>query len=172
MGYNPVAAIGTYLWDTNQYYNNQGWSVGGTYESFSGFQAVTGFDTHGRYQAPNPTNTVVFVRTNAYEAGRANIIVYNWALSNTVGVDVSSVLAQGASYEVRNAQDFFGAAVLSGTYDGTPLRLPMTGLTVATPVGFSSPPPPTGPAFNVFILRTPGGLAPASNLHTNAVPGP
>jgi hypothetical protein len=61
------------------------------------------------------------------------------------------VLKPGARYEVRNAQDFFAPPVLSGTYDGQPLRLPMYGLGVAQPIG-SSGLQPTGPGFNVFVL--------------------
>jgi hypothetical protein len=55
---------------------------------------------------------------------------------------------------VRNAQDFLAEPVLSGVYDGQPLELPMNGLTVAAPNGPLLTPPPTGPTFNVFMLRT------------------
>ncbi len=57
----------------------------------------------------------------------------------TVSVDVSSILTVGASYEVRNAQNFFGPPVLSGVYAGGLLTLPMTGLTVAAPIGGTLP---------------------------------
>jgi hypothetical protein len=103
------------------------------------------------YFSSQPTGTHVFVRPNAYEAGRANIIVYNWDSNSTVSVDVSAVLTEGQGYELRNANDFFGAAVLNGTYDGSPLTIPMTGLSVATPVGVAAP-PADGPKFGVFIL--------------------
>ena len=119
------------------------------YGSISGFtQAQFPSNT---YYSSRPTGVKVFVRPNAYEAGRANITIYNWDLNSTVSVDVSAILSSGQGYEVRNAADFFGAAVLTGTYDGNPLVLPMTGLSVATPVGVLAP-PPTGPDFNVFIL--------------------
>jgi len=108
----------------------------------------------------------IFVRTNAYEPGRANIVIYNWDLKDTVEVNVGHVLSLGARYEVRNAQDFFGPAVMTGAYDGLLLQLPMTGLRVAKPIGFESPPPPTGPEFNVFILLPQGSIPPKrpSNL--------
>jgi len=70
----------------------------------------------------------------------------------SVAVDVGSVLAPGAVYEVRNAQDFFVPPVLCGVFQGAPLVLPMTGLTVAAPNGPLLTPPPTGPTFNVFVL--------------------
>jgi len=121
-------------------------------QGFLDWQRSTGYDSHSAYAAVNLSGTKVFVRPNRYEAGRANIIVYNWDQSNSVPVDVSSVLASNAAYEVRNAQDFFTPPVLSGFFDGQPLVLPMTGLPVAAPNGPLLTPRPTGPTFNVFIL--------------------
>jgi hypothetical protein len=108
------------------------------------------------------TGTRVFVRPNRYEAGRANLVVYNWDKLSTVAVDVNSVLAVGTRYEVRNIEDYFAPPVLSGTFDGQPLSLPMTGLTVASPTAAMLTPPPTGPAFNVFVLL-PLGAGTVSN---------
>ena len=132
--------------------------------SFSGWQAATGFDSHSTFVTGTLRGTRVFVRPNSWEDGRANIIVYNWDKLDNVTVDVSSVVRVGSSFEVRNAQDFFAAPVLSGVFAGQPLQLPMTNLTVAVPNGPVSPigplftPPPTGPTFNVFVLlrRTDG----------------
>ncbi len=103
------------------------------------------------YQTTTPTANLVEVRPNKYEPGRANIIVYNWQRLNTVAVDISPAMAVGTSFEVRNAQDFFGPPVLSGTYGGGAISLPMTGLTVAKPIAATAP-PSTAPAFNVFVL--------------------
>ena len=119
------------------------------YGSIAGF--TKGQFPNNTYFSSKPTGVKVFVRPNAYESGRANITIYNWDLKSTVSVDASAVLSSGQGYEVRNAADFFGAPVLTGTYDGSPLVLPMSGLSVATPIGVLAP-PPTGPEFNVFIL--------------------
>jgi len=116
------------------------------------WQDVTGFDWTSSYQTGNLRGTAVFVRPNRYELGRAHIAVYNWDNRSTVPVDVASVLKTGTRYEVRNAQDFFAPPVLSGTFNGQPLVLPMRGLTVAKPNGPLEAPPPTGPTFNVFVL--------------------
>jgi hypothetical protein len=105
------------------------------------------------YFSQRPAGTLVFVRPNQYEPGRANITIYNWDLNPTISVDLSSVLATGSRYEIRNAQDFFALPVQSGTYSGGTVSLPMTGLTTASPVGQPSP-PPTGPEFQVLILET------------------
>jgi hypothetical protein len=115
------------------------------------------------YFSSRPTGAHVFVRPNQYEAGRANITIYNWDLASTVNVDFSSVLPVGSQYEIRNAQNFFGAPVLTGTYAGGTLTLPMSGLSVGTPVGVAAP-PATGPEFNAFVLlsRGVGRTAPAA----------
>jgi hypothetical protein len=124
----------------------------GTPLSFSNWKQWTTRDQNSNYTQTSPTGTKIVLRPNKYERGRAHIIVYNWAKSSTVDVDVSSVLGIGAQFEVRNAQDYTGQPILVGTYYGGVLRLPMTGLKVAVPVGFTAAPPPTGPAFNVFVL--------------------
>src|SRR5205823_2201882 len=51
-------------------------------------------------------------------------------------------------------------------FDGQPLQLPMTGLTVAVANGPLLTPRPTGPTFNVFIL-----LARSVRLQATAVDG-
>ncbi len=165
--YYPCANTNAYLWDTNYYTYCSAWfrtNGGGSGFDLSQWRSTFGFDAHSTQADSVPTNTWVFMRANAYEQGRANIVIYNWTLTNTVWVDVSSVVSPGANYEVRNAQDFLGVPALKGTYNGAPLQLPMAGLTAATPVGVGSPPPPTGPGFNVFILRTKLPLASATDL--------
>lgn len=95
----------------------------------------------------------VFIRPNAYERGRAHVTIFNWDLHETVSVDLSSVLSAGDEFEIRNAQDFFGPPVLVGSYAGSPVTLPMTGLSVASPVSWPAP-RATGPEFNVFVVLT------------------
>ncbi len=103
------------------------------------------------YLESRPTGVQVFVRANAFEAGRAHIIIYNWDLAGSVDVDLTNVLLVGSRYEIRNVQDYFGLPVRTGTFTSGPLTLPMAGLSIASPVGMSAP-PATGPEFNVFIL--------------------
>jgi len=70
-------------------------------------------------------------------------------------VSLSTIVRTGARYEVRNAQDVFGAAVLSGTYDGGFVTIPMSGVTPPTPIGGSPQPPiKTGPNFDVFVVTS------------------
>ena len=126
------------------------------YGSTSGFSHSS--YPNNTYTTTRPTSLQVFVRPNAYEAGRANITVFNWPNQSSVSVDLTGVLAPGTGFEVRNAADFLGAPVLTGTYNGGSISLPMTGLSVAMPVGWSAP-AATGPEFNVFVVlpASPGG---------------
>jgi hypothetical protein len=115
---------------------------------------VAGFSTStypiNTYLSSRPTGIRVFLQPNLYEVGRANIVVYNWNLASSVNVDLSSILSPGAGFQIRNAQNYFAAPVLSGTYAGGSVTLPLTGLTPATPVG--QPTPTSTSEFNTFIL--------------------
>ena len=119
------------------------------------FGTVSGFQSSefpsNTYLAARPAGVKVFVRPNQYEPGRANITVYNWDKAPVVDANVSAVLKPGWLYEVRSAQNFFGAPVLTGTYNGAPIHIPMTGLVPSTPIGRPAP-PSTGPDFQVFVL--------------------
>jgi PKD repeat protein len=107
-----------------------------------------------------PTQDKVTILPNAYEPGRATIVVNNWDGSATQAVDLTEVVSPGVAYEIRNAQNIYGPPVVSGTYAGGSVTLPMTGLTPATPVGYAAP-PSTGPAFGVFVVLS-ASLGPPS----------
>ena len=125
------------------------------YGSTSGF-SQSAFPNNTYFGTTRPTGKKIFIRPNLYEAGRAHVVVYNWDLDDTVNVDLSSLLAPGATFALTDAQNPFGPPVVSGTYAGGSVSLPMTGLSPAVPVGVPAP-APTGPEFNVFILTsTPG----------------
>jgi hypothetical protein len=139
--------------------------------SFTSWKQQTGYDATSQCTEGACVGVECYVRPNKYEAGRANLIVYNWAGQSSVSVDVSSVLPVGTAYEVRNAQNYYATPVLSGVYQGGALSLPMTGLTVAKPNGSFTATAPIGPNFNVFILcplpsGTPDNLNAASGVAT------
>ncbi len=71
--------------------------------------------------AAAPTNTVAVVRKNRYEAGRANIGVWNWTKAKFVRIDVGGI--QG--WQLKDVKDFYGPPVATGT--GTAVTLPMNG---------------------------------------------
>ncbi len=120
---------------------------------FATWVAQTGLTGPGSYAGSGAPPNLVVVRPNQYEAGRANIIAYNWAQQSTVSVDLSAVLNVGDRYVVQNAQDFYGSPVGSGVFQGGHIELPMAGVTPPAPVGRAfTPPPVTGPTFNVFVV--------------------
>jgi hypothetical protein len=107
------------------------------------------------YAASRPTSGAqIFVRPNQYETGRANITVYNWGKASSVSANISSAgLVSGDTYEIRDAFNFFGSPVATGTYSGAAVLIPMGGLSTATPKGNGLVHPVhTAPEFGAFIL--------------------
>ena len=144
-----------YEWNENTYYGDNNLTLVGSDQltGFDTWQARTGIDKDSRYYEGKPKDTKVFIRPNKYEPGRAHIVVYNWERKDTVVIDPKSILKQGDKFKIVNAQDYFGNPVVIGVYDGKPISLSMTGLSVAKPIG-DAPcnPPVTEPEFNVFII--------------------
>ncbi len=102
------------------------------------------------------TAAAVFVKPNAYDTGRAYVVVYNWARTAAVTADLGTVLRTGDRYEIRSVQNLFGTPVTAGTYAGGPVEIPMRPAPPPTPVGMrSSQSPSTGPMFDVFVVSRP-----------------
>lgn len=99
------------------------------------------------------TGTRVIIRPNPLEKGRANVAVYNPAKRPRVLVDLSTVLTRGARYEIRNAFDVYAPPVAAGLYAGGSVGIPMTGLSIARPAAYPTP-PSVAPGFGAFIVRT------------------
>ena len=119
------------------------------------------------YYSSRPTGMKVFVRPNAYEPGRANITVFNLDRLDTVSVDISGAgLKVGDAFEIRDVQDFFGSAAVTGNYGGGNVSIPMTGTTVTSPQGYVLVQPVhTDLEFGAFVLLpvSPGGVTPSDN---------
>jgi hypothetical protein len=117
------------------------------------------------YGNTRPTGIWRFVRpVGRYEPGRAHIAIYNWDLAPTVIVDLSRAgLASGQGYVIKDAYHFYAPPVASGTFDSAKptVSIPMTGLTLATPIGNNIPDMPIHPApeFGVFIVLPVSGQA-------------
>lgn len=152
--------VTNWIWDNNNYYRDPAataWWRNLVNQTFAAWKASTGLGATDTATTAVPTGTQVIVRPNAYEVGRANIIIYNWAGAGSVSVDLSGVLAIGQAFTIVNAQDFYGTPVVSGTYTG-PVSLPMAGITPPVPVARAGTTvaPTTGPTFQVFVVRLQG----------------
>jgi hypothetical protein len=120
--------------------NNQG-SV--TFSEWQTYTANAGkaFDTNSTVASTSPNK--IGVIPNEYEAGRGHIAIFNWSLASSVSVDLSSILANGANFQVLDPRNM-GSPILTGTYSA-PVNIPTGGaeflalLVVTT----SAPPPPT-----------------------------
>jgi hypothetical protein len=142
-----LSNIGSYNWSGNSYFKSSPPSADG------------GSPVSGSY----PTGVKVMVRPNKYEKGRAHIIVLNFDKGSTVSVDLSnSGLSGGQSYEIRDAQNFYGSPVVTGTYNGGSITLPMTQTSTAQMINYTTP-PHTSSEFGVFVvLPTSGSTSSAS----------
>lgn len=139
-----------YSFNNNQYYGSGLVSVAGNLGGVGQLQGL-GLDKTATFSSGSPTGLWTFIRPNKYESGRANIIIYNWALSASVAVNLSTVLNPGDPYVIRDTQNYYGAPVASGTYTGAPISIPMVGNPKAVPVGYT-PIASTEPQFGVFIV--------------------
>ena len=155
----PGQTTNGWTWDTNQYFgknlffngSTDGNTAQGVNLDFNGWKSATGFDANSSFNANPPSGKWIYVRRNEYEGKRANLIIYNWDLSDSVAVDLSGVLSAGDSYVIQDAQNFYGSPVASGTYSGNPVSIPMKNLAKAAPVGFDTP-AHTAPLFGTFVV--------------------
>jgi hypothetical protein len=171
------------VWDNNEYYgpldlfytgNYDGLTVSdGSRQTFVGWQTASGFDAHSTYSSALPTGAWTYVLPDKYTTKRANIIVYNWnayadgsgdLLSSCTGacasvaVDLSAVLSAGDQFIIQDAQNWFGPHVLTGTYQGGTVSIPMVGLgPKPVPWGLSVAPAHTAPAFGTFVVFATNG---------------
>jgi hypothetical protein len=145
-----------WTWSGNTHYGNAGavdWLYDNAPKTWASWKSATGLGGSDSYLAGAPPQKV-WVRPNAYEPGRATIVVVSLGGSSSAVVDLSAVgLRSGQAFEVRNAQNYFGPPVLTGTYQGGTITLPLSGLTKA-PISGSAPKSPmgTGTGFNAFVV--------------------
>ena len=144
-------------WNNNQYYGvgaksfQAGESTTSFYD-FAGWKSYSGRDQNSTASTGAPTGVRAVVRPNKYEPKRGHVAIYNWDQLDRVAVDVSRVLQPGDRFEVRNAQNYFGAPVLSGTYAGGTLLLPTTNLFAAAPAGMAQSNVRPDKTFNSYVI--------------------
>ena len=117
-----------------------------------------GYDATSTFQPHPPQGAMAFVRPNAYDAGRAHLIIYNWDNLHTVTVPAAEIqkhLTPGEAFTLINVQDYFDDRVV-GFYNGGDLEVDMVNRTTSTPIGHQKLEPSTFPAFGVFVVINEG----------------
>ncbi len=149
-----------YTWNSNIYHSGSNRDIFGIagvgLYKFAPWRNLTGFDQSGTETATAMPNTVV-IRPNAYERGRANVLVYSFNSSTSATVDLSLTgLVEGQPYTIRNAQNYFGAPVTTGTYStqnpNVVISLSGAAQTVAAPNGYTFTPATTCPQFCPLVV--------------------
>lgn len=149
-----------YVWNSNMYHSGSSRDVfgvvgNGLYQ-FTAWRNLTGFDLAGSSTTAAAMPNTVTVRPNAYQAGRANVVIYSFS-GATATIDLSLTgLVNGQGYTIRNAQNYTGTPVASGTYSAqnpnVVVSLSGPALTVAAPNGYSFTPATTCPHFCPMVV--------------------
>lgn len=153
--------LGDYKFDNNKYYDtsfvagDKAFQWQGSQNLFLSFNEwkAQGADQRSTYTQTQPTGQEIFIRPNGYDKGRAHIVVYNWTGGSSAAVNLGTAgLVAGDVYEIRDAQDYFGAPVLTGTYNNALVQLPLAKRAAVKPIGMSQGPAHTGPEFHVLVV--------------------
>jgi hypothetical protein len=162
------ARASDFLWNTNVY-RHIGPATTFSFQdrtmTFAGWQQASGFDRDTEYAATRPTGARVFVRPNKYVRGRAHIIVYNWNADGQVALDLAAAgLTAGDRFEIRDAQNYYGAPIAAGLFNGGTVNVGLTGLVPAPLIGnVPYRVTHTAPAFAAFVVeRVPDRAVPRS----------
>jgi hypothetical protein len=76
---------------------------------------------------PKQPDVRIILRPNRYDPNRAHLAIFNWAKKPAVDVPLKSFLKAGDQYRLISPRQCFGEPVLSGTFDGKPIRVPIDG---------------------------------------------
>ncbi len=150
--------------------NNQGNVSFAEWKTFTS-QAGVPFDTSSAVVTSSPNKVAVI--KNEYESGRGHIAIFNWALSATVVVDLSSILTSGTAYKVFDPKNM-GSPILTGTYS-LPVAIPTGGAEflalLVLKTGTAPPPPPPPPPTDTIepnTMFTTTGIC-GTTISTNSV---
>ena len=121
--------------------------------SFEQWRQETGLADKSTFTKGAPEKLRVIVLPNSHEPGRANVAVLNPVGLEEVELDLANVLKPGQKFRIVSAKDFFGPALVTGDYDGKPIRLPMKAVTPPSPVGMPNAKLPiTERKFAAFVV--------------------
>lgn len=158
---DDIRDLTNYSIDSNQYYqSSSGYKA--PFEirkhkaiSFSDWQKE-GFDRNGSftYHFPDANETYVYPNEFPGDKRMGMVVIWNWEELAQVNVDLEKLgLIEGKTYMWRNAQDPLGDTS-TWTFSSGPYSFPMTGHTVAYPIGFDELLVPNQfPTFGCFIIE-------------------
>ena len=167
-GCNDAEVRDNYLASTTNLIANKNLKLSGN--TFAGLVQFAGGNTPsedlkaypGNLNIPygtRPSGVYTYVRPNQYEIGRAHIAVFNWDGWPAIDVDLSKVLNAGDAFEIRDVQNFFGRPLVTGTYAGGSVTVPVASSVSSTPVGMPVHRVHTTGEFGAFVVL-PAGAAP------------
>ena len=68
---------------------------------------------------PRPAQPWVYVAPNAHEAGRANVVIFNWQRAGSVQVDFQGVIGPNQPFRLMDPKAFYGTPVFQGMTDAS-----------------------------------------------------
>jgi len=133
------------------------------FKNFTQWKAFTGWDAASTMTSPLPNTNLMVLQPNLYDANKAQAAIYNWAISNSVALDVSIMgWSTSDSVRVRNAQNYL-FDITTNSIPGNVITLNMqaSAHTVALPHGGSNITASMNfPQFGSFVLERIVGAAP------------
>lgn len=131
--------------------------------TFEEWRGMTGLDQQTRFTKGTPAQTLVRVRPNRYEPGRAHVAIVNPQGLPRIEVDLSAVLQPGQTFHVFSVKDVWGPAVVEGRFDGRPVVFPLQPVKASPPVGLPDAVlPSTEPHFAAFLVRGVDSVSPGN----------
>lgn len=97
------------------------------YATIADWRTATGLDATSAFTQAASLGTKTFLFPSAYVPGRGHLAIHNPTSAATVAVDLSSVVTSGHPYAIYDVYDLWGTPILSGTYAGGTVSVPMTG---------------------------------------------
>ena len=74
-----------------------------------------------------PMKTESFVLLNAYEPGRAHVVIYNWSGEKEATVEMGKTLAEGQAFVLHDPKKMYGEPIHQGTVRDGKARIPTPG---------------------------------------------
>jgi len=132
------------------------WVRGGCVSDWEQWKATTNVDKNSRFTYAPPSDLRVLIRPNEYERGRGWVIAINHSTETRAPVSLSGLgLQPGEKFEVIDAQNWPGGAILADTYqDGSSWSLPLDRTEIPSPIGYNHQ-SKRDPRLNIFLVRRP-----------------